>query len=124
MQRHPAAGRILVTAGLAAFLAWPILTAPTPALAETGAPSMKDVRAEASRGGYRLIDLGELRERLDREPGRLLLVDTRQDWEFRTGRIPGSINYSFEPTRWSRLKNRFTLGRALGADKSRPLVFY
>ena len=89
-----------------------------------GAPTMEDVRAEASRGGYRLIDLGELRGRLEREPGRVLLVDTRQDWEFRTGHIPNSINFSFEPTRWSRLKNRWALKAALGADTSRPLVFY
>ena len=85
---------------------------------------MDDVRAEAVRGGYRLIDLGELRERLEREPGRILLVDTRQDWEHRTGHIPDSINFSFEPTRWSRLKNRWALKEALGADTSRPLVFY
>ena len=46
---------------------------------------MENVRAEAVRGGYRLIDLGELRGRLEREPGRTVLVDTWQDWEYRTG---------------------------------------
>ena len=85
---------------------------------------MEGVRAEAVQGGYRLIDLEELRGRLAREPGRLLLVDTRQDWEHRTGHIPDSINFSFEPTRWSRLKNRWALREALGADATRPLVFY
>jgi rhodanese-related sulfurtransferase len=84
---------------------------------------MADVRAEAVRGGYRLVDFVELRDRLEREPGRLLLVDTRQDWEYRTGHIPGSINFSFEPTRWARLKNRWALREALGADRTRPLVF-
>jgi rhodanese-related sulfurtransferase len=92
--------------------------------ASASAPTMDDVRAEAVRGGYRLIDFGELRDRLEREPGRILLVDTRQDWEHRTGHIPDSINFSFEPTVWSRLKNRWALKEALGADTSRPLVFY
>jgi rhodanese-related sulfurtransferase len=94
------------------------------ALATATAPTMEDVRAEADRGGYRLIELGELRGRLEREPGRILLVDTRQDWEFRTGHIPNAINFSFEPTRWARLKNRRALQEALGADRTRPLVFY
>ena len=89
-----------------------------------GAPSMEDVRAEAVRGGYRLIDFKELRGRLEREPGRILLVDTRQDWEHRTGHIPASINFSFEPTLWARLKNRRALREALGTDTSRPIVFY
>jgi hypothetical protein len=101
-----------------------MLVLPHTALPAAGAPSMDDVRTEAVRGGYRLIDLGELRGHLERDQGRLLLVDTRQDWEFRTGHIPNSINFSFEPTRWSRLKNRWDLKEALGADKLRPLVFY
>ena len=88
------------------------------------APTIDNVRAEAVRGGYRLIDFKELRGRLEREPGRILLVDTRQDWEHRTGHIPASINFSFEPTLWARLKNRRALREALGADTSRPLVFY
>jgi hypothetical protein len=100
------------------------LVAPRAALASAAAPSLEAVRGEAARGGYRLIDLAALRERLEREPGRTLLVDTRQDWEYRTGHIPGAVNFSFEPTRWSRLKNRWALAEALGADRSRPLVFY
>jgi 3-mercaptopyruvate sulfurtransferase SseA len=92
--------------------------------ARAAAPSMDDVRAEATRGGYRLIDLEELRGKLERDPAGVLLVDTRQDWEYRTGHIPGSINFSFEPTWWSRVKNRRALKAALGADRSRTLVFY
>ena len=103
---------------------FPALLLPHIASASAGAPPMEDVRAEAVRGGYRLIDLGELRGRLEREPGRILLVDTRQDWEYRTGHIPNSVNFSFEPTVWSRLKNHWALAKALGADKTRPIVFY
>ena len=102
----------------------PVLLQVHVAQATASAPTMVDVRAEAVRGGYRLIDLGELRGRLEREPRRILLVDTRQDWEYRTGHIPDSINFSFEPTLWARLKNRWALREALGADTSRPLVFY
>ena len=105
-------------------LTLPILVSRPEALWASGAPQMEFVCAEAVRGGYRLIDLEALRGRLEREPGRLLLVDTRQDWEHRTGHIPDSINFSFEPTRWSRLKNRWALAKALGADKTRPVVFY
>ena len=122
-RRKLARSRITWTA-LAVALAIPVLLWRPAGLSAAGAPMMEDVRAEAARGGYRLIDLGELRGRLEREPGRIFLVDTRQDWEYRTGHIPGSINFSFEPTRWSRLKNRWALAKALGADKSRPVVFY
>jgi 3-mercaptopyruvate sulfurtransferase SseA len=97
---------------------------PRVSTASPGAPAMEDVRAEAARGGYRLIDLEGTRGLLEREAGRVLLVDTRQDWEYRTGHIPGAVNFPFEPTAWSRLKNRWALARALGADKSQPLVFY
>jgi len=118
-------GRIRITAAaLSIGLLIPVLFQPPDAHSSAGAPTMEDVRAEAARGGYRLIDFAELRGRLEREPGRLLLVDTRQDWEHRTGSIPDSINFSFEPTRWSRLKNRWALKKALGADTTRPLVFY
>ena len=118
-------GRIRITGVvLSVVLLAPALFRAQEARSSTGAPTMDDVRAEAVRGGYKLIDFAELRGRLEREPGRVLLVDTRQDWEFRTGHLPDSINFSFEPTRWSRLKNRWALKKALGADETRPLVFY
>ena len=117
--------RIGIT-GVVLFIAMfiPALIRTQEARSATGAPAMDGVLAEALRGSYRLIDLGVLRGRLEREPGRLLLVDTRQDWEHRTGHIPNSINFSFEPTLWARLKNRSALREALGADKTRPIVFY
>jgi hypothetical protein len=118
-------GRVKIAALVFAIaLLIPALLRVQEVLSAAGAPTMEDVRTEAVRGGYRLIDFGALRVRLEQEPGRILLVDTRQDWEYRTGHIPNSINFSFEPTRWSRLKNRWALKAALGADKTRPLVFY
>ena len=111
-------------AALLLALLSPALLPPHLAGASDGAPTAANVRAEAGRGGYLLIDFEQLRGRLEHEPGRILLVDTRQDWEFRTGHIPNSINFSFEPTRWSRLTNRWALAKALGEDTSRPIVFY
>ena len=125
MNRRHFLGRIPITGAFLAIVFLVLALFRTQeALSSAGAPSMEDVRAEAVRGGYKLIDFGELRGRLEREPGRLLLVDTRQDWEHRTGHIPDSINFSFEPTLWSRLKNRWALREALGAETTRPLVFY
>jgi hypothetical protein len=121
--RHPGR-RTIAGATRVIALTIPLLVLGPGAPFAAGAPAMEAVRAEAIRGGYRLIDFEGLRERLEREPDGILLVDTRQDWEYRTGHIPGSINFSFEPTRWSRLKNRWALREALGADRSRPLVFY
>ena len=125
MNWRPLLGRrTIASAVLSVALLIPALFPAQEAHCAASAPSLEDVRAEAVRGGYRLIDLGELRGRLEREPGRILLVDTRQDWEYRTGHIPNSVNFSFEPTGWSRLKNRWALAKALGADTSRPIVFY
>ena len=83
-----------------------------------------DVEAEAERGGYRLITTGELAKEYQRESGSLLLVDTRQEWEYRTGRIQGAVNFPMEPTWWSRWRKASSLEQCLGPDKNRKIVFY
>lgn len=83
-----------------------------------------DVVAEAKNGGYRLISTEELAGRYSKDPGNLLMVDTRQDWEFRTGHIKGAVNFPMEPTWWSRWRKADALAALLGADKTRPVVFY
>ena len=85
--------------------------------------TMADVRAEAKAGDYRLITTGELAKLHGKNPD-LLVVDTRQDWEFRAGHIKGAINFPMEPTWWSRWQSKDDLARILGPDKERPLVFY
>ena len=45
------------------------------------------VRAEAARGGYRLIDTPALAKLYRQPPANFLLVDTRQDWEYRSGHL-------------------------------------
>jgi hypothetical protein len=84
----------------------------------------EDVKTEAASGGYRLINTEEL-AKLQRQPtANLLLVDTRQDWEYRSGHIQGVVNFPIEPTAWSRWRSQGRLAALLGPDKDRLIVFY
>ena len=83
-----------------------------------------DVVAEAQSGGYRLISTDELNKRYQSKPDTMLLVDTRQEWEYRTGHIKGALNFPMEPTWLSRWRNKGPLEKFLGPDKERLLVFY
>jgi rhodanese-related sulfurtransferase len=51
-------------------------------------------------------------------------VDTRQEWEYRTGHIDGAVNFPMEPTGWARWRNRGPMETFLGPDKERGIVFY
>ncbi len=83
-----------------------------------------DVVAEARQGGYQLIRTQELWERYSIDPESILLVDTRQEWEYRTGHIKGALNFPIEPTWLSRWQKKGELEKLLGPDKSRFIVFY
>jgi hypothetical protein len=83
-----------------------------------------DVLAEAQAGGYNIITTEALAERYRQEPSGLLLMDTRQEWEYRTGHIAGAVNFPMEPTRWARWRKAGALKSFLGPDKGRALVFY
>ncbi|MFH1241789.1 MAG: rhodanese-like domain-containing protein [Pseudomonadota bacterium] len=83
-----------------------------------------EVLAEAKRGGYRLISTATLWENYRKDPKNLLLVDTRQEWEYRTGHIKGAINFPMEPTWLSRWQKKGALETLLGPDKNRFIVFY
>jgi 3-mercaptopyruvate sulfurtransferase SseA len=83
-----------------------------------------DVVAEAQSGGYRLISTDELKKRYQSKTDTLLLVDTRQEWEYRSGHIKGAVNLPMEPTWLSRWRKKGELERLLGADKDRFIVFY
>jgi hypothetical protein len=82
------------------------------------------VRAEAKHGGYKLIQTDELWKRYQTEPENLLLVDTRQEWEYRTGHIKNALNFPIEPTWLSRWRKKGALQTFLGPDKNRLIVFY
>lgn len=83
-----------------------------------------DVVAEAEAGGYRLISTGELHKRYQKKPDSMLLVDTRQQWEYRSGHIKGAVNFPMEPTWLSRWRKKSDLEQLLGSDQERFIVFY
>ena len=83
-----------------------------------------DVKAEARQAGYQLITTDELFKRYTAKPESLLLADTRQEWEYRTGHIKGALNFPMEPTWLSRWRNKGALEKFLGTDKNRFIVFY
>jgi 3-mercaptopyruvate sulfurtransferase SseA len=87
-------------------------------------PTWDDVVVEAKDGGYRLISTNELRQRYEVDHRGVLLVDTRQEWEFAMGHIKGAINFPMEHTGWSRWQKKSQLGETLGSDKNRFIVFY
>jgi rhodanese-related sulfurtransferase len=83
-----------------------------------------DVRAEAKKGSYRIITTQDLASAYIKRPNEFFLVDTRQEWEYRTGHIKGAINFPMEPTWWSRWRKADALKGVLGPDKERKVVFY
>jgi len=88
------------------------------------AATWEDVQAEAKAGGYRLITTAELAALCRQDPQGVMLVDTRQEWEYRTGHMRGAVNFPLEPTWWGRFKARGALADLLGPDKSKFIVFY
>ncbi len=84
----------------------------------------EDVQAEARNGGYHLITTEELAQLYRHDPQKLLLVDTRQDWEYRTGHIEGALNFPMEPSTWGRWRSQRALTKLLGPDRDRLIVFY
>jgi len=84
----------------------------------------EDVLAEAKAGGYSIIETEQLWQRYANSKESLLLVDTRQEWEYRTGHIKGALNFSMEPTWLSRWRKKEALEEFLGPDRERFIVFY
>jgi hypothetical protein len=116
--------RTLFTTLAALFLAGGILWYQHRPLPVPVNATWADAGQEAERGGYRLITTKELAARYQQEPHGLLLVDTRQDWEFMSGYIRGALNFPIEPTWWGRWRAEKPLTALLGPDKNRAIVFY
>ena len=74
--------------------------------------------------GRLIITIIELFSDYQKDTDSLFLVDTRQEWEFRTGHIKGAVNFPKEPTAWSRWRKAAALEKILGPDKNRTVVFY
>jgi len=83
-----------------------------------------DVLAEAKRGDYHLISTEKLWTLFNRNAGKLLMVDTRQEWEFRTGHIKGAVSFPMEPTWWDRWRKKGAMQKLLGIDMDRHVIFY
>ena len=109
----------LVAIAATVFFTWNVQQPGTPAQA-----TWDDVLAEAKAGRYRIITTEELADRFTTDSSAQLLVDTRQEWEYRTGHLEGAVNFPMEPTWWSRWWNASKLEDFLGPDKERDLVFY
>jgi len=88
------------------------------------ASTWNDVLTEAKQGGYQIIDTDLLWDRYQKNSETTLIVDARQEWEYRTGHIKGALNFPLEPTWLSRWRNKGALGKFLGPDKNRFIVFY
>ncbi|MCP4022430.1 MAG: rhodanese-like domain-containing protein [Desulfobacteraceae bacterium] len=86
--------------------------------------SWDDVVSEARAGNYKIITTKNLWEKYLDKKNRPLIVDTRQEWEFRAGHVKGAVNFPMEPTWLSRWQKRAVLEKFLGPDKNRSIVFY
>ncbi len=116
-------GRITLLAVLAVALTVGALWLTNGAVAPKEA-TWSDVVVEAKNGGYRLISTDDLWSRYSQNRESLLLVDTRQEWEYRTGYIQEAVNFPMEPTWLARWQKKGDLGKLLGADKERTIIFY
>lgn len=86
--------------------------------------AVETVQLEAEKGGYRLITIDELWALYQKNSDDLLLIDTRQEWEYASGYIEGALHFSMEPTWLARLTRRGPLEQFLGSEKTKTLVFY
>ena len=88
--------------------------------------ALAEVREEARRGNYQLIRPGAIREQFLKEPESLLLVDTRQEWEYQREHIKRAINLPVKPTWWTQysLWVRANMKKLIGPDLKRRVVFY
>lgn len=119
MNLHRTVILTFVAAGIAIAALWWTHRAVAPREA-----AWEDVLAEARNGGYRLMTTTELAQECAPAANDLLLVDTRQDWEYRAGHIKGAISFPMEPTWWSRWRKAGALKNLIGPDKNRKVVFY
>jgi 3-mercaptopyruvate sulfurtransferase SseA len=112
-------GVILAIASVGLAIGYLSLTHSNPTPKEI---TWEDVLTDARKWGYQVITTEQL-SKLHKEKD-ILLVDTRQDWEYRRGHIKGAVNFPIEPTWWSRWRKSGALEAALGPDKERSIVFY
>jgi len=88
--------------------------------------TLAQVREEARRGKYQLISPEVLIDRFLKDPDSLLLVDTRQEWEYQREHIKGAVNLPIKTTWWTQysLWARAAMRKILRTAKTRDVVFY
>lgn len=84
----------------------------------------KDVKNEAAAGNYNLISTDDLWKLFSKPGENPLIIDTRQEWEYRAGHIESALNFPMEPTWLSRWQKRSALEQFLGPDKNKTIIFY
>jgi predicted sulfurtransferase len=91
-----------------------------------GTRTQETVTNEAKKGGYNLITPEEIKREYLNNPEALFLVDTRQEWEYKSQHIQGAVNLPVNPYWWYPYypKNRKDLRNTLGPDKNRQVFFY
>ena len=95
--------------------------------APAGPPKEKtkdELVAEGKAIGYKIFTTEELAELYKKDPKGLLIVDTRQEWEYRTAHIIGSAVFPTETTSWWRWRHASAMAKLLGPDKNRTIVYY
>jgi len=118
----------MVTRAKLAVLALSFLLFSATSFADTkpDAQALAQVQAEAKRGNYQLISPETIKDQFVKEPGSLLLVDTRQGWEYQGEHIKGAVSLPVTPTWWTQYSPwvRGEMKKLLGPDKKRQVVFY
>jgi len=96
------------------------------AAADPQAPAWAQVQDEARRGNYNLIMPEDIRGRFLENPTSLLIIDTRQEWEYHREHIKGAVNLPVTPTWWIQYSPwaRAEMKQLLGPDKKRLAIFY
>ena len=86
----------------------------------------EEVHEEAEAGGYQILTTEEL-YKMHQEVEDLVIVDTRQEWEYRLGHVENAENFFMQPWFWDRWMKRGDLRDFLSEharDKETALVFY
>ena len=117
--------RIIFLTALSLFISGAALWA-THAQFEFEEATWEEVLQEAEKGGYEILTTEELWEMHQADPD-LLIVDTRQEWEYRLGYVKGAESFFMQPWFWDRWMKRGDLNDFLQErtrDKEHPIVFY
>lgn len=101
------------------------LLLPSPAQASEDDAWRAAAREEARSEGYKLIDTTGLANLLTHDND-TLIIDTRADYEFEGGHIPGAVNLEFDLGDRTRLSDekRAAFQNMVGNDRKRQLVIY